>query len=171
MIIPKPSMGVPEEAITRNPETGETSFDTGLKIFPVGEGQIAPQYITWDGQLEASFKEIGFLIDQLYAISETYSQAFGLSMSGSAKSGTSFRLRLMASMKRVERLRLNIDPATKRLVWLLASIAIDPRAISILWKDGLQQDDLQQSQIEGMNVQNCITSKHLEGCARSQYCL
>jgi hypothetical protein len=68
----------------------------------------------------------------------------------------------MASLKRVERLRLNIDPATKRLVWLLAnmaSIAVDPKAISIVWKDGLRQDDLQQSQIGGMNIQNGITSK------------
>ena len=41
----EPSLAVPEDAITKNPQTGESSFDTSLKIFPIGEGQRLPQYI------------------------------------------------------------------------------------------------------------------------------
>ena len=158
----EPAMGVPEEAITRNPETGEAHFDTNLRIFPMGEGQKPPEYITWDGQLSASFQEIAFLMDQLYALSETCPQAFGQSVSGTAESGTSLRLRMMAPLKRVERLRLNIDPALKKMVWLLAKLSdipLDPKEISINWKDGLPEDNYQQSQIEVMNVMAGITSK------------
>lgn len=158
----EPAMGVPEDAVTRNPETGEMHYDTNLRIFPMGEGQKPPQYITWDGQLSASFQEIAFLMDQLYALSETCPQAFGQSVSGTAESGTSLRLRMMAPLKRVERLRLNIDPAMKKMVWLLAKLSdiqIDPKEISINWKDGLPEDNYQQSQIEMNDVTSGITSK------------
>ena len=155
-------MGVPEDAVTRNPETGEMHYDTNLRIFPMGEGQKPPQYITWDGQLSASFQEVTFLLDQLSALSETCPQAFGQSVSGTAESGTSLRLRMMAPLKRVERLRLNIDPAMKKMVWLLAKLSdiqIDPKEISINWKDGLPEDNYQQSQIEMNDVTSGITSK------------
>lgn len=158
----EPAMGVPEDAVTRNPETGEMHYDTNLRIFPMADGQRAPEYITWDGQLSASFQEIAFLMDQLYALSETCPQAFGQSVSGTAESGTSLRLRMMAPLKRVERLRLNIDPALKKMVWLLAKLSdiqLDPKEISINWKDGLPEDNYQQSQIEVMNVMAGITSK------------
>lgn len=167
----EPAMGVPEEAITRNPETGEAHFDTNLRIFPMGEGQKPPEYITWDGQLDASFKEIEFLMNQLFALSETCPQAFGQSHTGyaSAESGTSLRLRMMAPLKRVERLRLNIDPAIKKVVWLLAKLSdidLDPKEISVTWHDGLPNDELQQSQIEMNDTTSGITSKRAAAMRR-----
>lgn len=158
----EPAFAIPEEAMSRNPETGELNYDANLRVFPLGEKQAPPQYITWDGQLSASFQEIQFLMDQLYAISETCPQAFGQSVSGTAESGTSLRLRLMAPLKRVERLRLNIDPALKKLIWLLAKLSgieLDPKEISIRWKDGLPEDEAQQSQITLSDVTAGITSK------------
>jgi hypothetical protein len=158
----EPMMGVPEDAITKDPNTGESLYDSNLKVFPMGEGQNPPMYITWDGQLAASFQEITFLMDQLYAISETCPQAFGQSISGTAESGTSLRLRMMAPLKRVERLRLNIDPAIKKIIWLsaqLSGIDLKENEIGIDWHDGLPNDEFQQSQIEVMNVMAGITSK------------
>jgi len=67
----EPSLAVPEDSITKNPQTGESSFDASLKIFPIGEGQRLPQYIEWEGQMEASFKELEFLMNQFYTVSET----------------------------------------------------------------------------------------------------
>ena len=158
----EPAMGVPEDAISKDPNTGATIFDSSARVFPMVEGQQPPQYITWDGQLSASFQEIEFLMDQLYALSETCPQAFGQSISGTAESGTSLRLRMMAPLKRVERLRLNLDPSTKKLIWLLArlgGIELDPKDISINWQDGLPNDAYQQMQIEQMGVMAGITSK------------
>ena len=159
-----PAMAVPAEAITRNSETGEANYDSNLRVFPMEEGQTPPKYIEWGGQMDAGFKELDFLMNQLYAISETCPQAFGQTLSGyaSAESGTSLRLRMMAPLKRVERLRLNIDPALKKLVWLLAKLSdipLDPKEISIKWKDGLPDDELQQSQIEMNDTTSGITSK------------
>lgn len=158
----EPAFSVPADSVSKDPETGELHYDSNLRVFPMEEGQSPPQYITWDGQLTASFQEIAFLMDQLYALSETCPQAFGQSTSGTAESGTSLRLRMMAPLKRVERLRLNIDPALKKLIWLLATlkgIAITPQEISINWRDGLPNDDYQQSQIEMNDVTSGISSK------------
>ena len=157
----EPVMGVPEDAIGKDPNTGEANYDANLRIFPMVEGQQPPQYITWDGQLSASFQEIQFLMDQLYAISETCPQAFGQSMTGGAESGTSLRLRMMAPLKRVERLRLNIDPAIKKIIWLsaqLSGIDLTENEIGIDWHDGLPNDEREQMQIESMAVLNKITS-------------
>jgi hypothetical protein len=165
----EPAMGVPADAVTRNPETGEMHYDSNLKIFPMEEGQSPPSYITWDGQLSASFQEVTFLMDQLYALSETCPQAFGQSVSGTAESGTSLRLRMMAPLKRVERLRLNIDPAIKKVVWLLAKLSdinLDPKEISVTWHDGLPNDEYQQSQIEMNDTTSGITSKRAAAMRR-----
>jgi hypothetical protein len=158
----EPAMGVPADAITRNPETGEAHYDSNLRIFPIEEGQKPPQYITWDGQLAASFQEIEFLMSQLYALSETCPQAFGQSESGTAESGTSLRLRMMAPLKKVERMRINVDPAIKKMITILAalkSITLDPKEIVITWHDGLPNDEKEQSQIEMTDVTSGITSK------------
>ncbi len=157
----EPVMGVPEDAIGKDPNTGEPIYDSNLRVFPLAEGQSPPQYITWDGQLTASFQEIQFLMDQLYAISETCPQAFGQSMTGGAESGTSLRLRMMAPLKRVERLRLNIDPAIKKIIWLsaqMSGIDLKENEIGIDWHDGLPNDEFQQMQIEGNAVMNKISS-------------
>ena len=157
----EPVMGVPEDAISKDPNTGESHYDSNLKVFPLAEGQAPPQYITWDGQLTASFQEIQFLMDQLYAISETCPQAFGQSMTGGAESGTSLRLRMMAPLKRVERLRLNIDPAIKKIIYLagqLSGIPLKENEIGIDWHDGLPNDEFQQMQIESTAVMNKISS-------------
>jgi len=68
----------------------------------------------------------------------------------------------MAPLKRVERLRLNIDPALKKLILLLAGLSdipIEPNEITIKWKDGLPEDELQQSQIEMNDTTAGISSK------------
>lgn len=165
----EPAMGVPEDAVTRNPETGEMHYDSNLRIFPMAEGQKPPQYITWDGQLSASFQEIAFLMDQLYALSETCPQAFGQSVSGTAESGTSLRLRMMAPLKKVERMRINVDPAIKKMITILAAlsgIVLDPKEITITWRDGLPNDDKEQSQIEMTDVTSGITSKRAAAMRR-----
>ena len=108
-------------------------------------------------------------MDQLYALSETCPQAFGQSVSGTAESGTSLRLRMMAPLKRVERLRLNIDPAIKKVVWLLAKLSdidLDPKEISVTWHDGLPNDEYQQSQIEMNDTTSGITSKRAAAMRR-----
>ena len=76
---------------------------------------------------------------------------------------------MMAPLKKVERMRINVDPALKKLIWLLAKLAnipLDPKEISISWKDGLPNDDKEQSQIEMTDVTAGITSKKASAMRR-----
>ena len=69
---------------------------------------------------------------------------------------------MMAPLKKVERMRINVDPAIKKMIIILAAlrdIALDPKEISITWHDGLPNDEKEQSQIEMTDVTSGITSK------------
>jgi hypothetical protein len=143
-----PSMYGPDDLIEIDPETGESSFKTS-SFYPVGPGQEKPGYVTWDGQLESSFKQIELLMEQLYFLSETSPAAFGQLKSGLAESGSALRRLMMAALAKVNRIRMRFDPALKKVIKLAAQLekaqsmkdAIELETISIEWQDGLPRDE------------------------------
>lgn len=163
----EPMMTVPRDAVKKDPYTGAVTYDSKRKIIPMDEGEKPPTYITWDGQLSAAFQEIDALMNQLYAISETCPQAFGQSLSGEGESGTSLRLRLVSPLKKVERLKLWFDPATKDLIRTISMLAaaqgmdgaLPLSKISITWYDGLPEDETQVTANESMLVGAGLSSK------------
>jgi len=151
-----PNMYGPDSALEVDPLTGQTTFRSGGKYFPLTPEENPPGYITWDGQLEASFREIDVLMEQLYFISETSPAAFGQLKSGLAESGSALRRLMMAPLAKVSRIRMEFDPAVKKALQLAAALevaqgfkgAVKLDNIHIVWFDGLPQDDTEQTQIE-----------------------
>ena len=72
-----PNMCGPDSALEQDPQSGQWTFRGGGKYFPVGQGEQAPAYVTWEGQLDAAFKELDVLMEQFYTLSETSAAAFG----------------------------------------------------------------------------------------------
>lgn len=153
-----PNMYGPDTALEVNPTSGETSFKGGGNYFPVGNGEAPPGYVTWDGQLDGCFRELDFLLDQLYVLSETSPAAFGQLKSGLAESGSALRRLMLAPLAKVNRLRLRFDPALKKVLSLASQldalngkgVFIPEETISILWQDGLPSDEMEQASI--MNI-------------------
>lgn len=149
-----PSAYGPESSLERDPVTGITHFRAGGRFFVVGEGESAPGYLTWDGGLEAAFKELEELKEQLYFISETSPAAFGLMKQGLAESGSALKRLLLAPLKKVARLRMHFDPALRETVLLANALeaahgdAPELGGVSIIWRDGLPVDDTEQAQTE-----------------------
>lgn len=151
-----PNMYGPDSALEVDPLTGQATFRAGGKYFPLTPEDNPPGYITWDGQLEASFKEIDILMEQLYILSETSPAAFGQLKSGLAESGSALRRLMMAPLSKVGRIRMEFDPAIKKALQLAAALevaqgtrgAVKLKNIHIDWFDGLPQDDTEQTQIE-----------------------
>ena len=56
----------PDTALEHDPTTGQWGYRSGGKYFPVGKDEQPPGYVTWDGQLEAAFKQIDLLMEQLH---------------------------------------------------------------------------------------------------------
>mgnify|MGYP005842919997 CR=1 FL=1 len=133
----------------------------------MGPDDKPPGYVTWDGQLEAAFKQIELLIEQLYTLSETSAAAFGQLKSGLAESGSALRRLMMAPLAKVNRIRMRFDPALKQALRLAAALevaqgmpgAVKLENIDIAWQDGLPQDDKEQAEIYSLLVQNGLVSR------------
>ena len=135
-----PNMTGPTSMLSLNPETGEYYLETG-KFFAVSPGEEHPEYLTWEGQLDAAFKQLELLINQLYIISEMGAAVFGDSNAGSqAISGTAMRFKMVGPLAKARRIANALTLPVKRLLGALCSPNVPPQNISIEWFDGLPDD-------------------------------
>jgi len=170
-----PNMYGPDTALEHDPTTGQWKYRGGGKYFPVSQGEQPPGYVTWDGQLEAAFKQIELLMEQLYILSETSAAAFGQLKAGLAESGTALKRLMMAPLAKVNRIRMRFDPALKEVLWLASILekaqgmagAIVLENIHIDWKDGLPDDEQELTQNEVQRYTAGLTS--LESSLRRLY--
>jgi hypothetical protein len=165
----------PDTALEQDLTTGQWGYRGGGKYFPVSQGEQPPGYVTWDGQLEAAFKQIDLLMEQLYILSETSAAAFGQLKAGLAESGTALKRLMMAPLAKVNRIRMRFDPALKEVIWLASLLeraqgmsgAVVLEDIHIDWKDGLPDDDNELTQNETQRYTAGLTS--LESSLRRMY--
>ena len=161
-----PNMYGPDTALEHDPTTGQWGYRGGGKYFPVGPEENPPGYVTWDGKLEAAFKQIDLLMEQLYILSETSAAAFGQLKAGLAESGTALRRLMMAPLAKVNRIRMRFDPALKEVLWLASRLekaqgmagAVVLENIHIDWKDGLPDDEQELTQNEVQRYTAGLTS-------------
>jgi len=161
-----PNMYGPDTALEVDPITGQSTVKAGGKYFPLAPDDEPPGYLVWEGQLDPAFKEIDTLMEQLYFISETSPAAFGQLKSGLAESGSALRRLMMAPLAKVNRIRMEFDPALKKALQLASALEVaqgKPEAaklenIHIDWFDGLPQDDTEQTQIEATRKTAGLTS-------------
>lgn len=146
-----PNMYGDDEALEEDPETGDVEFKGGGKFFPVSQGGTIPGYIVWEAQLEANWKELEFLLSQLFIISETSSACFGELKQGMAESGSALRRLMMAPLAKTQRLRMRIDPAVKKGIKLCSRLSgnvdLSKSPINIYWQDGIPKDDREEAEI------------------------
>jgi hypothetical protein len=169
-----PNMYGPDSALEQD-TTGQWTYRGGGKYFPVGEGEQPPGYVTWDGQLEAAYKQIDLLMEQLYILSETTAAAFGQLKAGLAESGTALRRLMMAPLAKVNRIRMRFDPALKEVLWLASLLekaqgmagSVELTDIHIDWKDGLPDDENELTQNEVQRYTSGLSS--LESSLRRMY--
>lgn len=153
-----PAMAVPAGTLGED-ENGQPIFHAGRdKIFEVmDKSEVIPQYITWDGKLDAAFKELEKLVDLLLMTAEIPPVALGKDNSGtSGASGLSVKWRMNSLLAKINRKRQYYDKGLKRVL-LIAQLLehaqsdekIDYKVTTpiIRFKDGLPDDDLEQSTI------------------------
>ena len=154
-----PNMAGPESCLINDPDTGEPIFTSGGKFWPLESGESAPQYITWDGKLDSAFKQMEFLLDQLFALSETSSVLFGDPKKlQRADSSAVLKRLLISTITKVNRLKLSIDPKVKQALKLASQIevlkkipgSVELSDIAIQWRDGLPEDPAEMAQIANL---------------------
>lgn len=153
-----PAMAVPSGALGED-ENGLPIFHAGRdKIFEVmDKSEVVPQYVTWDGKLDAAFKELERLVDLLLINAEIPPVALGKDTTGtSGTSGLSVKLRMNSLLAKVNRKRQYYDKGLKRVL-LIAQLLEHAQSSDklsyavttpiIRFKDGLPDDDMEQSTI------------------------
>ncbi|MBP3464768.1 MAG: phage portal protein [Angelakisella sp.] len=102
--------------------------------------------------MDANFRQIELLINQLYTISEMGSAIFGdlSNKTGEVPSGSALRRLMMSPLAKARRIANKFDGPLKALVSACAAIRgenIPPEDISIKWNDGLPDDEVENANI------------------------
>ena len=142
----EPSVSGPSSALERDEQTGRYFVPLGNYFQRRSKDDPDLAYVTWDGNLESNFKELEFLVNQLYILTEM-GQAFA-DAGGGDSSGTALKLRMVSP--RVKAMRIaNLNAGTVKLIVAelarLNNISINYDTLNIAWKDGLPQDDVEET--------------------------
>lgn len=128
-----PNITGPVTMLQMDTSTGEYHLRTG-KFFATSAGENEPKYMTWDGQLTAAFKQLEFLINQLYILSEMGAALMGGESSGSgAVSGAAMRFKMVNPLAKVRRIANSL---TLPVVRLFSELSADAE----VEKDGTESD-------------------------------
>ena len=143
----EPSLSGPSTALTWDERFNTYFLDLGNYFKRDTKDSPNVEYITWDGNLDSAYKEIELLLEQLYTLSEMGQAFMEGGGGGSAASGTALKLRMVSPRIKAQRLA-NINTASvKQIVTLLAQvngITLDYDTLSIRWKDGLPDDEVEE---------------------------
>ncbi len=113
--------------------------------------------VVWDASLDANFKQIELIINQLYAISEMGSVLLGdiSNTAGQVASGTALRRLMMSPLAKAKRLVNRYTNPLKHILCVLAKsrdVEIIPSDITITWNDGLPDDPTEEAEIANLRT-------------------
>ena len=157
----EPSMSGPQSAMTYDEKRGIWYLDLGKYFARADSSSPDLHYVTWDGNLESSFKEAEMLLNQLYILSEM-GQAFA-DAGGADSSGTALKLRLVSPRIKAARLAKLNNSRVKNIICTLCklnNINIDYDSLILHWNDGLPQDESEQAQIHTQLVSGGLMSAY-----------
>lgn len=146
-----PSVQGPLSSLEKDPATGQWKLKLG-NFFARADKEDPPvEYVVWDGQLDAAFKQVEKLIELLAVISEMGTAVFGnAENTGVAASGTALRLRYVSLLAKIKRVSLRYTPALVQALKLCSELGGTPltkAAINVVWQDGLPNDEKERAEI------------------------
>lgn len=172
-----PILALPEGVLDEDGKVKKEAFHMFEIPSESGANPAKPEYIVWNANLEASFKQIDTIVELLYMFSETSPDAFGMNKNGQAESGRALKLRLMRTIAKVARKRLYYDRALKELIHTAQLLAQahgvgvynqvtgkydikvkNPEIPEIEWQDGLPIDSREAVEEEEIRLRSENTS-------------
>lgn len=149
-------------------EGADNSARLGGVYIPVTKDDIAPGYMTWDGQLNAAFKELETLIALVFQQAETPQWLFGTVLGENAGgTGTShtdsasIKARFMPILSKVKRIRTHYDKAIRDALYTCqlldnahGDFKFDPVYPKINWQDGIPRSDKELAEIMQIRTGN-----------------
>lgn len=152
-----PAMAVPQGSLDLDPD-GNPVFHAGRdKIFEYGDGVEEPKYITWNGQLDAGFKELERLVDFLLMTAEIPPVVLGKDNSGtSGSSGSGIKQRMNSLLLKIKRKRQYFETALQKVLHIAQLVEhekardVDYEVVKfprILFNERLVEDEMEKATI------------------------
>ena len=160
----EPSVTGPASALEKDERTGLWLFKAGNYFARDTNQSPDVSYVTWDGNLEANFREMDLLLNQLYILSEMGAAFTEGASEGTTSSGTALKLRLVSPRIKAQRLTGINDATVRETITALALVngmTIDDNLLMLTWRDGLPNDP-----VEDANRRNVETGGR---ATKSQY--
>ncbi|MEX1376509.1 MAG: phage portal protein [Eubacteriales bacterium] len=146
-----PTVSGSRSALTYNKRTGEYTFDSGNFYARDTSSEPPLEYVTWEANLDANFRQIKQLMNYLSTISEMGAAVLDGDMkTGSALSGTALKRLYINVLAKVARVRNAFDGAFKKAISLASEIGhekIGLGDVGIMWQDGLPNDAVELAEI------------------------
>jgi hypothetical protein len=161
-----PNMYGPVDNLQYNTVTGQYENKVGGAFYPVSPEGNPPGYLTWDGKLDSAEKQIDRLIQLYMMVSGVSPAIFNLDKFGSQLSGSALRKLMMLTLQKINRKKLHADPAIKNVLeiaqkmdveWCSGSYEVERP--TLIWQDGLPNDDVETANICNGRVQAGTLSK------------
>lgn len=155
----------PSSVLDFNYQTGESRLQSDNYIV-VDENETPPGYLTWDGNIEASLKEIMLLFEQLYIISEMSPALLGaFGQVGVASSEESLQTRMFSTILKLQRYSSMLNKASKKAIMMLLSLETNQTVtmddISITWKDNLPKNAKQAAEVANIRTGGKATQSQI----------
>lgn len=153
----QPSMTGPHSAMEIDDLTGQWVLKIGDYFPRNSESDPKPEYLTWDAGMDANFRQIELIINQLYTISEMGSALLGdlSNKTGDVPSGSALRRLMMSPLAKARRITNRYDVPVKKMLSVLAKMRgadIAPNEITITWNDGLPGDPAEDAEIASIRT-------------------
>lgn len=146
----------------------ENSVRSGGVYIPTTKDDVTPGYMTWNGQLDAAFKELEVLISLVFQQAETPQWLFGTVLgSNSGGNGTShtdsaaIKARFMPILSKVKRIRTHYDTALRDALWKCQMLDVQhggysfkPVYPTIGWQDGIPKSAKEEAEIMQIRTGN-----------------
>ncbi|MEN2464918.1 phage portal protein [Ornithinibacillus sp. JPR2-1] len=152
-----PAMAVPLGSLGED-EHGNPIFHTARdKIFEYEKGDAEPKYITWNGQLEAAFKELDKLLDYLLMAAEIPPVVLGKDNSGtSGSSGSGIKQRMNSLLLKIKRKRQYFEVGLKQVLIIAQMLEhakadkVDYKVVEnprVLFNERLADDEMEKATV------------------------
>lgn len=131
-----------------------------LQMFEVDNetgGFNKPEYIVWNANLDAAFKEIDKMVEMLFMFSEISPSTMGMDNGGQAESGRALKFKLLRTIAKRNRKKMYYDEMIKEMIETSMELAVawnvdiegqkvsTPEAPTIDWGDGIINDETEMT--------------------------
>lgn len=140
---------------------------TGGKVWIMGKDGEKPEYMTWEGELNAAFRHIEELRKEFLTMSEMGAVLGDFDTSG-AEGFEALQIKMVNARLKARRITEQLDPIYKKQLKMVykALTNKDLTDLSVYWNDGLPNDEKRDTEIATMKINARLISRQT---ARQQY--